>query len=119
MAIALDNRGPILFVQTRAGIHRSSFRMFKFRTMVNDAEELLGELVPFEELGEPMFKLEHDPRVTRLGRLLRRTSLDELPQLLNVLAGAMSLVGPRQSKSNWSAATNRSSCSDSQHEARA
>ena len=95
LAIALDSRGPILFVQTRAGIHRSSFRMFKFRTMVNDAEELLGELVPFEELGEPMFKLEHDPRVTRLGRLLRRTSLDELPQLLNVLAGDMSLVGPR------------------------
>jgi exopolysaccharide biosynthesis polyprenyl glycosylphosphotransferase len=94
-AIATDSRGPVFFTQTRAGLHRGSFRMFKFRTMVKDAEELLAGLVPFDKLRDPMFKLTRDPRVTRVGRVLRRTSLDELPQLLNVLRGDMSLVGPR------------------------
>jgi len=69
--------------------------MLKFRTMVVDAEARLGEVVSLDDLTEPMFKLRRDPRVTRLGRLLRRTSLDELPQLVNVLKGEMSLVGPR------------------------
>jgi lipopolysaccharide/colanic/teichoic acid biosynthesis glycosyltransferase len=69
--------------------------MYKFRTMVPDAEARLGELIQFDGLPEPMFKLRHDPRVTRVGRVLRRTSLDELPQLWNVLKGEMSLVGPR------------------------
>jgi lipopolysaccharide/colanic/teichoic acid biosynthesis glycosyltransferase len=95
VAIRLDSRGPAIFAQTRAGVGGRPFRMFKFRTMVSNAEELLPELVPFESLAEPMFKLRNDPRVTRVGRLLRRTSLDELPQLLNVLKGEMSLVGPR------------------------
>jgi exopolysaccharide biosynthesis polyprenyl glycosylphosphotransferase len=95
VAIAVDSRGPIFFVQTRAGLNGGSFRMCKFRTMVADAEELLAALVPFDKLHEPMFKLTRDPRVTRIGRALRRTSLDELPQLLNVLRGDMSLVGPR------------------------
>jgi exopolysaccharide biosynthesis polyprenyl glycosylphosphotransferase len=95
VAIRLDSRGPAIFAQTRAGLGGRPFRMFKFRTMVSNAEELLPELVPFESLPEPMFKLRNDPRVTRVGRLLRRTSLDELPQLLNVLTGEMSLVGPR------------------------
>jgi len=95
LAIALDSRGPVFFTQIRAGLGGHPFRMFKFRTMVADAEVHLGKLVPFEQLEQPMFKLERDPRVTRVGRRLRRTSLDELPQLWNVLRGDMSLVGPR------------------------
>lgn len=95
VAIRLDSRGTAIFAQTRAGVGGRPFRMYKFRTMVSNAEQLLPELVPFETLPEPMFKLRNDPRVTRVGRLLRKTSLDELPQLLNVLKGEMSLVGPR------------------------
>jgi exopolysaccharide biosynthesis polyprenyl glycosylphosphotransferase len=95
LAIKLDSRGPVFFVQRRAGRHGRPFRMRKFRTMVADAEEQLAELVPFDKLRDPMFKLRRDPRVTRVGRVLRRTSLDELPQLMNVVAGDMSLVGPR------------------------
>jgi exopolysaccharide biosynthesis polyprenyl glycosylphosphotransferase len=95
LLIKLDSRGPVFFSQTRAGLRGRHFRMLKFRTMVRDAEERLVRLVSFDSLGEPMFKLRDDPRVTGVGRLLRRTSLDELPQLLNVLRGDMSLVGPR------------------------
>jgi exopolysaccharide biosynthesis polyprenyl glycosylphosphotransferase len=94
-AIRLDTPGPIIFGQLRAGRTGRPFRMFKFRTMIDGAEDMLAELVAFDELAEPMFKLRHDPRVTRVGRVLRRTSLDELPQLVNVLRGEMSLVGPR------------------------
>lgn len=94
-AILVDGGRPILFTQTRVGQHGRPFRILKFRTMVANAEQLLPQLVPFEKLEEPMFKLPRDPRATRVGRLLRRTSLDELPQLLNVLIGDMSLVGPR------------------------
>jgi exopolysaccharide biosynthesis polyprenyl glycosylphosphotransferase len=95
IATLLDSRGPVLFRQTRGGEHARPFEMLKFRTMVRDAEALLPELVPFEQLDAPMFKLKADPRVTRVGRLLRRTSIDELPQLVNVLRGDMSIVGPR------------------------
>jgi exopolysaccharide biosynthesis polyprenyl glycosylphosphotransferase len=95
LAIKLDSRGPVLFSQLRAGRDRRPFRMRKFRTMVFDAEQRLPELVRFDALRDPMFKLPADPRITRIGRLLRRTSLDELPQLVNVLRGDMSLVGPR------------------------
>ncbi len=95
LAIKLDSPGPVLFKQRRAGRDGRPFTMLKFRTMVRDAERMLPELVDLDALEEPMFKLRADPRVTRVGRLLRRTSLDELPQLLNVLAGDMSLVGPR------------------------
>jgi exopolysaccharide biosynthesis polyprenyl glycosylphosphotransferase len=95
VAIKLDSAGPILFTQLRAGRNGRPFRMHKIRTMVSDAEKQLAELVPFDSLRDPMFKLPSDPRVTRFGRLLRRTSLDELPQLVNVLKGDMSLVGPR------------------------
>jgi lipopolysaccharide/colanic/teichoic acid biosynthesis glycosyltransferase len=94
-AIKLDSRGPVVFSQVRAGIGGRPFRMFKFRSMVVDAEELLHNLISLDGLPEPMFKLQDDPRVTRLGRILRRWSLDELPQLWNVLVGQMSLVGPR------------------------
>jgi exopolysaccharide biosynthesis polyprenyl glycosylphosphotransferase len=95
LAIKLDSHGPVFFSQIRAGRDQRPFRMYKFRTMVADAEERLQEIVPFDKLKEPMFKLQNDPRITRVGRLLRRSSLDEMPQLFNVLKGEMSLVGPR------------------------
>jgi len=95
VVIKLDSRGPILFEQMRAGQHGKTFKIYKLRTMVANAEELLDDLIDLDELEEPMFKLKDDPRVTRVGRFLRRWSIDELPQLYNVLKGEMSLVGPR------------------------
>ena len=95
IAVRLDSRGPALFTQLRAGRHGKPFRILKFRTMCHDAEERISEVIAVDELTEPMFKLREDPRVTRVGRFLRRTSLDELPQFFNVLRGDMSLVGPR------------------------
>ena len=94
-AIRASSNGPVFFVQWRAGVSGRAFRMFKFRTMVEGADDRLSEIVDIAELEEPAFKLRDDPRVTSVGRLLRRTSLDELPQLLNVLRAEMSLVGPR------------------------
>jgi exopolysaccharide biosynthesis polyprenyl glycosylphosphotransferase len=94
-AIRAEDGGPALFIQKRMGKDGRLFSMFKLRTMVVEAESLLPSLVDVGTLGEPVFKLENDPRVTRVGRFLRRSSLDELPQLLNVLRGEMSLVGPR------------------------
>jgi lipopolysaccharide/colanic/teichoic acid biosynthesis glycosyltransferase len=94
-AILLDSGRPVLFKQRRAGKDGRPFTMIKFRTMVTDAEERLAALVDLAKLEEPAFKIPDDPRVTRTGRFLRRTSLDELPQLANVLGGSMSLVGPR------------------------
>jgi lipopolysaccharide/colanic/teichoic acid biosynthesis glycosyltransferase/glycosyltransferase involved in cell wall biosynthesis len=94
-AIRLDSPGPVLFVQERVGKDGRPFRMLKFRTMVDGAEEMLPALVNLESLPSPAFKLRSDPRITRLGRFLRRSSLDELPQFWNVLRGDMSLVGPR------------------------
>jgi lipopolysaccharide/colanic/teichoic acid biosynthesis glycosyltransferase len=91
----LDSGRPVLFRQRRAGKDGRPFTMLKFRTMVKDADARLSELVDLEALEEPAFKIRDDPRVTRAGRLLRRTSLDELPQLVNVLKAEMSLVGPR------------------------
>jgi exopolysaccharide biosynthesis polyprenyl glycosylphosphotransferase len=95
LAIKLDSPGPVLFRQRRAGLAGRPFWVFKLRTMHRDAEEQLGTLVDLDALEEPVFKLRHDPRVTRLGRVLRRLSIDELPQIVNVLRGEMSLVGPR------------------------
>jgi len=95
LATLVDSGWPIFFRQTRAGERGRPFQMLKFRTMIRDAEAMLPKLVPFDELDAPMFKLKADPRVTRVGRLLRRTSIDELPQLINVLRGEMSVVGPR------------------------
>jgi lipopolysaccharide/colanic/teichoic acid biosynthesis glycosyltransferase len=96
LLIRLDSPGPVLFRQVRRGYRGRPFRMLKFRTMVADAERRLGDLESCNEsAGGVLFKLRQDPRVTRLGRFLRRSSLDELPQLINVLKGEMSLVGPR------------------------
>jgi lipopolysaccharide/colanic/teichoic acid biosynthesis glycosyltransferase len=96
LAIRLDSPGPVLFCQWRRGLHGRPFRMLKFRTMVVGAEQRLGDLESSNEsAGGVLFKLRDDPRVTRLGRFLRRSSLDELPQFINVLRGEMSLVGPR------------------------
>jgi exopolysaccharide biosynthesis polyprenyl glycosylphosphotransferase len=93
--IKLDSRGPILFRQERVGQNGEPFHVFKFRTMVVGAEDLLAQLTSRDEGAGPLFKMKQDPRVTRLGAFLRRSSLDELPQLWNVLRNEMSLVGPR------------------------
>jgi len=93
--VKLTSRGPILFAQTRVGLHGRPFRIYKFRSMVADAEARLKDLVDINKLSVPGFKLKGDPRVTPLGRFLRRTSLDEIPQTINVIKGEMSLVGPR------------------------
>lgn len=95
LAIKLYDGGPVFFVQTRAGLHGRPFRMYKFRSMIVKAEEKLSDLVNLNDLEEPVFKIKKDPRITPLGRFLRKTGLDEIPQLLNVLKGEMSLVGPR------------------------
>jgi exopolysaccharide biosynthesis polyprenyl glycosylphosphotransferase len=95
IAVRLDSRGPALFRQPRAGFNGAPFEMLKFRTMCADAPQRLHEVVNVDALTQPAFKVKGDPRVTRVGRVLRRTSVDELPQLLNVLRGEMSLVGPR------------------------
>ncbi|MDH3349802.1 MAG: sugar transferase [Desulfobulbaceae bacterium] len=95
LAIKIDSIGPVFFQQQRVGRNKRKFRLIKFRTMVPDAEARLKELEQFNEVSGPVFKIKHDPRVTRIGKLLRKTSLDELPQLFNVLKGDMSLVGPR------------------------
>jgi lipopolysaccharide/colanic/teichoic acid biosynthesis glycosyltransferase len=94
LLIKLDSRGPVFFRQTRVGRDGNPFRIFKFRTMCEDAEAKKDELRIHNEAGS-LFKLAADPRVTPVGRILRKTSLDELPQLFNVLVGQMSLVGPR------------------------
>ncbi|HSG87339.1 MAG TPA: sugar transferase [Candidatus Limnocylindrales bacterium] len=95
LMIRLDSPGPIFFRQQRTGQHGVRFGMFKFRTMVANAEELKASLAHLNVLPSPDFKIPDDPRITRVGGFLRRTSLDELPQVLNVLRGEMSLVGPR------------------------
>jgi exopolysaccharide biosynthesis polyprenyl glycosylphosphotransferase len=87
--------GSILFRQTRVGLNKRQFQIYKFRTMVANAEQIQEELLPMNEMAGPVFKISNDPRVTALGRVLRKTSIDELPQLFNVLMGEMSLVGPR------------------------
>ena len=94
-AIRLTSPGPVVFRQTRAGKYGKPFTMYKFRTMVTDAEMLQSELMAFNQMSGPVFKIERDPRITPCGRYLRKWSIDELPQLLNVLQGHMSLVGPR------------------------
>ena len=95
IAIKIDSPGPAIFVQERMGLHGRRFRFYKFRSMTNGADRMKADLRHLSEVDGPVFKLRSDPRVTRVGKLLRRTSLDELPQLLNVIRGEMSLVGPR------------------------
>jgi lipopolysaccharide/colanic/teichoic acid biosynthesis glycosyltransferase len=95
IAIKIDSPGPIFFSQTRLGRGRKPFRFYKFRSMTSDAEDRRAELEPGNETHGPTFKIRHDPRKTRVGRLIRRSSIDELPQLWNVLRGDFSLVGPR------------------------
>ena len=94
-AIKLTSPGPVMFRQFRSGQNRQPFRMYKFRTMGVDAEQQRAALAEFNDVDGPIFKMKDDPRVTRVGEWLRKTSLDELPQLINVLRGEMSLVGPR------------------------
>lgn len=95
LLIMRDSRGPILFYQMRTGKHGRRFRMYKLRTMVCDAEALKPACAHLNQRTWPDFKIADDPRVTRVGRILRKTSLDELPQLFNILKGDMSIVGPR------------------------
>jgi lipopolysaccharide/colanic/teichoic acid biosynthesis glycosyltransferase len=94
-AIRFDSPGRALFIQERVGIHGRVFRFYKFRSMYVDAEQRLADVRAQNEIDGPVFKMRNDPRVSRVGALLRRTSLDELPQLINVVMGEMSLVGPR------------------------
>jgi lipopolysaccharide/colanic/teichoic acid biosynthesis glycosyltransferase len=97
-AIKLENpKGPVFFKQTRIGKYGRPFHMYKFRSMVSNSEEMLGQLLSKNEMNGAMFKIKDDPRVTRIGKVIRRLSLDELPQFWNVLRNDMSLVGPRPS----------------------
>ena len=96
-AIKITSKGPIFFLQKRVGKNGELFNMYKFRSMVVNAEELKEKLKHKNEMSGPMFKMKDDPRVTKVGKFIRKTSLDELPQLWNVLKGDMSLVGPRPS----------------------
>lgn len=95
--IKLESAGPIIFSQKRVGLNGKEFNMLKFRSMVQNAEELKEKLQKQNEMSGPMFKMKEDPRVTKVGRFIRKTSIDELPQLINILKGEMSLVGPRPS----------------------
>ena len=95
--IKFTSKGPVFFSQKRVGRDGKEFKMYKFRSMVVNAEELKEKLAAQNEMSGPMFKMKDDPRVTKVGKFIRKTSIDELPQLLNVLKGDMSLVGPRPS----------------------
>jgi exopolysaccharide biosynthesis polyprenyl glycosylphosphotransferase len=95
LIIRIDSRGPVFFIQERIGLRGRKFRLYKFRTMISDAEQLLHKLKDYNEVDGPVFKIRNDPRVTSAGRILRKTGLDEIPQLINVIRGEMSLIGPR------------------------
>lgn len=95
IAIKISSKGPVIFKQKRVGLHGREFYIYKFRTMVQDAEKLQSELLQQNEADGPVFKIKDDPRITRIGKFLRKTNLDEFPQFFNVLKGDMSLVGPR------------------------
>jgi exopolysaccharide biosynthesis polyprenyl glycosylphosphotransferase len=95
ICIKATSSGPVFFTQERVGLNKRTFHMIKFRSMRDDAEQVRDSIAHLNEVDGPVFKIQDDPRVTKLGKFLRRTSLDELPQLINVLRGEMSLVGPR------------------------
>lgn len=95
--IKIESKGNVIFVQDRVGLNGKIFKMYKFRSMVSDAEELKKNLQEQNEMTGPMFKMKEDPRITKVGKFIRKTSIDELPQLFNVLKNDMSLVGPRPS----------------------
>jgi lipopolysaccharide/colanic/teichoic acid biosynthesis glycosyltransferase len=95
LAIKVEDRGPVFFASDRAGKWGKTFQMYKFRSMILEADQLKEDLLDQNETGGVIFKMKHDPRITRVGRLIRKLSIDELPQLYNVLRGDMSLVGPR------------------------
>src|SRR5262249_4815918 len=95
LLIKLTSKGPVFFRQERIGLNKRKFWIHKFRTMVPDAEKMMAQMQRLNEVSGPVFKIRHDPRTTPIGQWLRRTSIDELPQLFNVLKGEMSLVGPR------------------------
>jgi lipopolysaccharide/colanic/teichoic acid biosynthesis glycosyltransferase len=95
ISIKISSRGSVLFIQDRIGLNKRVFRLYKFRTMVENAEQKQDLLESLNEMSGPAFKIKNDPRIHKIGRFLRKTSLDELPQLFNVLKGDMSLVGPR------------------------
>jgi exopolysaccharide biosynthesis polyprenyl glycosylphosphotransferase len=95
LLIKMTSPGPVFFIQDRVGLRKRIFRLYKFRTMVADAEAQIANLENLNEMDGPVFKIKYDPRITGVGKFLRKTSLDELPQLINVLKGEMSLVGPR------------------------
>ena len=95
LLIWLEDRGSVIFCQERNGLNNQVFRMYKFRSMVSNADKLRAAMEKYNELDGPAFKMKDDPRITRIGRFIRKTSIDELPQLWNILRGEMSLVGPR------------------------
>lgn len=95
--IKLESKGPVIFSQKRVGLNGNEFKMYKFRSMVQNAEKLKEKLAKQNEMSGPMFKMKDDPRVTKVGKFIRKTSIDEIPQLINVIKGDMSLVGPRPS----------------------
>ena len=95
--IKMESKGELIFKQKRVGLNGKEFYMYKFRSMVVNAEELKEALAKQNEMSGPMFKMKDDPRITKVGKFIRKTSIDELPQLINVLKGDMSLVGPRPS----------------------
>lgn len=95
IAIKLEDGGNVIFTQTRVTKHGKTFRMYKFRSMCVNAEQMLEELLPRNEMIGPVFKIKDDPRTTKVGRIIRRTSIDELPQLVNILKGDMAIIGPR------------------------
>jgi len=95
LAVVLEDGGPVIYSQTRIGRNGKPFQFFKFRSMIKDADAIKDQLVQQNEASGPIFKMKNDPRITRVGRILRRSSIDELPQLLNILRGDMSIIGPR------------------------
>lgn len=97
LLIRLESKGPVVFSQKRIGLNGKEFNMYKLRSMVVNAEELKRKLYTKNEMSGPMFKIKNDPRITKVGKFIRKTSIDELPQLINILKGEMSLVGPRPS----------------------